>query len=373
MQPIISIGVAIYNVKTYLPACLDSILAQQSEEIEILLVDDCSSDGSAALCDAYAEKDGRVRVIHFPENQGICEVRNTIIRESRGQWIYFVDGDDLLPEWFADTALALRDDPHDVVFFDYAGYWKDRPQQVPPSSEEIIELTPETIDSYCISCVSGAPCQPEDERIRRVLCTSVWAKTYRRAFLAEHNLLFPDRQKKSQDVIFNTLVFHYCRSACYRPKVMYYYRTNEGSVCNRYNPDYIPVMNSLMQHNLTHIKAFYPGREDIMDAFYRYRVVGIVLDYMRLDLFHKDNPKNRKQRKQEFLDFLDSHPYSDAMSHLDLNLYWLERQLLLKCAQNRRFSFLSFIHKKPWTLKLYGGIMNRINRCKKTFHREGGR
>lgn len=369
MQPLISIGVAVYNVKAYLSDCLDSVLAQQSEEIEILLVDDCSSDGSETICDGYAQKDARVRVIHFSQNQGICEVRNTIIRESKGRWVYFVDGDDLLPDWFATVALSLRDRTDDVVFFDFAGYWGGQPRQVPPSGNELIGLPEDVVESYCISCVSGAPCKPKDPRIERVLCTSVWAKTYRREFLLEHDLWFPKRQKKSQDVIFNTLVYHYCHSASYLPRVMYYYRTNEGSICNRYNPDYIPVMNALMEYNLAHIEKFFPGRADVMDAFYRYRVMGILLDYMRLDLFHRDNPKSRRQRKREFLNFLNAQPYAYGLEHLDLSCYWLERQFLLRNAQKRRFSLLAFVHKNLWTLKLYGGIMNRINRLKKRLHR----
>ena len=370
MQPLITIGVAAYQVKPYLPGCLDSILAQKSEEIEILLVDDCSSDGSERLCDEYAHKDPRVRTIHFAQNQGICAVRNAIIREARGQWVYFVDGDDLLPAWFAAVALSLRGDLHDVVFFDFAGYWGGRPRQIPPEGREMIELPADMVEAYCISCVSGAPCKPEDLRLERVLCTSVWAKAYRRAFLLEHDLWFPKKQKKSQDVIFNTLVYHHCQSAGYLPRVMYYYRTNEGSVCNRYNPDYIPVMDSLMDYNLAHIEEFFPGRADVTDAFYRYRVMGILLDYMRLDLFHRDNPKGWKQRKKEFLAFLDAQPYAHGLAHLDLSCYWLERQFLLNSARKRRFFLLAFVHRNLWTLKLYGGIMNRINRLKKLLRRE---
>ena len=108
-----------------------------------------------------------------------------------------------------------------------------------------------------------------------------------------------------------------------------------------------------------------------MDAFYHYRVIGILLDYMRLNLFHKDNPNSKKQRKEEFLSFIGASPYSDALANLDPSRYWLERQFLLNSARKRRFSLLAFTYRNLWTLKLYGGIMNRINRLKAVVRREG--
>ena len=107
MSPSISIGVAVYNVKAYLSACLDSILRHTSEEIEVLVVDDASCDGSGGLCDSYAKRSPFIRVIHFPYNCGICAVRNTILREATGKWLFFVDGDDLLPEEFSALAKCL--------------------------------------------------------------------------------------------------------------------------------------------------------------------------------------------------------------------------------------------------------------------------
>lgn len=92
-MPKISVIIPVYNVEKYLPECVDSILAQDFDDFECLLVDDGSTDGSGDLCDRYASRDSRFRVFHQP-NQGVSAARNRGISEAMGEWIYFIDGDD---------------------------------------------------------------------------------------------------------------------------------------------------------------------------------------------------------------------------------------------------------------------------------------
>ena len=92
-QPEISVIVPIYNVEPYLCRCVDSILNQTFRDIEVLLVDDGSPDGCGAICDEYAARDARVRVIH-KKNGGLSSARNAGIDEAAGEWLAFVDSDD---------------------------------------------------------------------------------------------------------------------------------------------------------------------------------------------------------------------------------------------------------------------------------------
>ena len=91
----ITFGIAVYNVADYLAGCIESVIAQKGDDIEILIVDDGSTDGSGAICDAYAKTDERIRVFH-KENGGVSSVRNVIIDQAEGKWISFIDGDDKL-------------------------------------------------------------------------------------------------------------------------------------------------------------------------------------------------------------------------------------------------------------------------------------
>ena len=95
--PKISVIVPVYNVEKYLPRCIDSILSQTFTDFELLLIDDGSTDGSGKICDAFAEKDSRIRVFH-QDNRGVSVARNLGIFHSNGEWICFVDSDDEVKE-----------------------------------------------------------------------------------------------------------------------------------------------------------------------------------------------------------------------------------------------------------------------------------
>ncbi len=94
-MPEISIIVPVYKVEQYLPRCLDSLLSQTYKNLEIILIDDGSTDNSPSICDAYAGKDSRIRVIH-KENGGLSNARNTGLDAAEGELIGFIDSDDYI-------------------------------------------------------------------------------------------------------------------------------------------------------------------------------------------------------------------------------------------------------------------------------------
>ena len=115
----ISIIVPIYNVEKYLPQCLDSLISQTYRDIEIILVDDGSPDKCPEICDAYAKKDARIKVVH-QINGGVSSARNTGLKASRGEYIGFVDPDDwVAPEMYEKMMEALADHKADLAICGY--------------------------------------------------------------------------------------------------------------------------------------------------------------------------------------------------------------------------------------------------------------
>ena len=111
----ISVIVPVYNVERYLPECLDSILSQDYSSLEILLVDDGSTDTSGAICDDYARRDSRIRAIH-QQNAGAGAAKNTGLRAATGEYLAFVDSDDtLLPGAYSYMVSLLEENGADVV------------------------------------------------------------------------------------------------------------------------------------------------------------------------------------------------------------------------------------------------------------------
>ena len=115
MEKVISVIVPVYNVAAYLPQCMDSILSQSYEALEVILIDDGSTDGSGALCDAYEKKDPRVRVIH-QKNGGAASAKNAGLRIATGEYLTFVDSDDFLePGAYLFMVSTLESYGADVV------------------------------------------------------------------------------------------------------------------------------------------------------------------------------------------------------------------------------------------------------------------
>jgi glycosyltransferase involved in cell wall biosynthesis len=110
---LISVIVPVYNVKEYLAKCLQSILEQTYKNIELICVDDGSTDGSGAICDEYAERDARVRVAH-KVNGGVSSARNAGIELAQGDYIAFVDSDDWLDLDYFEQAVAILEREHPV-------------------------------------------------------------------------------------------------------------------------------------------------------------------------------------------------------------------------------------------------------------------
>ena len=103
-SPLVSVIVPVYKVERYLPRCVESILGKTYTNFELILVDDGTPDRSGVICDRYAEKDSRIKVIH-KENGGVSSARNAGIDAAQGEWITFVDSDDWVAENYIEAMI----------------------------------------------------------------------------------------------------------------------------------------------------------------------------------------------------------------------------------------------------------------------------
>lgn len=136
---LVSVIVPVYNVEQFLPRCVDSLLAQTYDNLEILLVDDGSKDSSGSICDAYAAKDSRIRVIH-KENGGLSSARNAGLDVAKGDFIAFLDSDDWIEPEAYETMLDLAEkyDVKLVCAGRYDVYGEERTLGLCPEWEEKI-------------------------------------------------------------------------------------------------------------------------------------------------------------------------------------------------------------------------------------------
>ena len=143
-SPQISVIIPVYNIETYLPRCLNSILSQTFSDFEVLLIDDGSTDKSGIVCDEYALKDKRIRVLH-KENGGVSSARNMGLDNAKGKWISFIDGDDYISEDF----LFLGDtNGIDVIQKSYTTKMPNEYEHFCPVKEGVIKNKEELFKFY---------------------------------------------------------------------------------------------------------------------------------------------------------------------------------------------------------------------------------
>ena len=128
-QELISVIIPVYNVEKYLRECIDSVLNQSYQNLEIILVDDGSTDSSGEICDEYEKQDIRIRVIH-QKNQGLSGARNTGFQNANGEYVYFLDSDDwIVPEAIKCLVKRAEEESADVVFFEAFSFEDGKPEQ----------------------------------------------------------------------------------------------------------------------------------------------------------------------------------------------------------------------------------------------------
>lgn len=191
MEKKLSFVLPIYNVARYLPQCLDSILSQCTEDCETILVDDGSTDGSGAVCDAYGKKYENVKVLH-KENGGLSSARNAGFDTAVGEYVCFVDSDDYIAEGsVAELLRWTRERQADIVFL--------RCDKVYPGGA----MEP-MADGVTVEGLRGKPKEEALEFLANCpkYPASAWAKLWRRQFLLDRGLRFPADRRLSEDLTY---------------------------------------------------------------------------------------------------------------------------------------------------------------------------
>jgi glycosyltransferase EpsH len=223
-QAKISLVIPVYNTEDFLRQCVDSVLTQSMSELEVVLVDDGSTDASGQICDEYAMRDQRIVVIHKP-NGGLSEARNVGTERASGEYIMYVDADDWLALQTCERtyALAVEHDA-DLVLWEHVKEFAESARLAQPlyTSSRLLD----DADRDALHLRLAGPLAEELARPERTdAVASAWCKLYRRAVLSNHNLVFIDTQEVgSEDILFNFGAFKYFRRIAYLREHLYHYR-----------------------------------------------------------------------------------------------------------------------------------------------------
>lgn len=231
MDDMISVIVPIYNVSNYLNRCLDSILNQSYKKLQIVLVDDGSTDASKDICDVYASKDERVEVIHKP-NEGLVSARKAGLEKSTGKYIGFVDGDDYIDfMMYERLETVIRSHNADIVhsdFFSEDGLHNSGMYKGNNNDEFVIEVNSlEKRIQLLNDCFL-------DKHEGLNLTPSIWSKLFKADFIKNVYSRVPDNQSYGEDVICLYLTLCQCEKIVATRECYYHYAVRNNSMSHIY-------------------------------------------------------------------------------------------------------------------------------------------
>ena len=222
-----SVIIPVYNVEKYLKRCIDSIVIQEYKGLEILLIDNGSSDGSGLICDNYADKNSQITAYHIP-NDGVGSARNFGLSKAKGEFVYFVDADDyLVGNLFADMENKLHSKV-DLLVFSYHHSIEKKLTELKRTTNVLPYNGIIDKDAFIVLF---------KELFLTAMMYTVWNKIYRRDFLIENNLYFL-KYELGEDVRFNLKVYDLVENIVLSTECYYVYISGRmNSAMGSYNPN----------------------------------------------------------------------------------------------------------------------------------------
>lgn len=302
-QTRLSIIVPVYNVQKFLPACLDSILKQDAADLEIVLVDDGSTDESGRICDTYAQKDTRIKVIHKP-NGGVSSARNAGLAHISGYWMTFIDADDRISDHYYSTICASMENS-DMAVFSSVIEIKDTGKNINHKLKDAIFSDKDSIEKEVLKLKNCMELDNWD------FYGYPWNKVFRMDIIREHHISFNENLKFREDDVFTTTYLKYVHTLKLLSATLYFYELKSTGLTNARlsDKDYYAFASAmrdvvssiknkeLLVHELNKIFSYYwYSIKSSQDSIFRKKVFREACLYFQQANI-KDLPIRRKYRK----------------------------------------------------------------------------
>lgn len=308
---LVSIIIPVYNAEKVLPCCIDSVLNQSYGNLEIILINDGSTDGTGSLCDRYQAMDGRVKVYH-QSNAGPSAARNNGIDQAQGTYLMFVDADDYVDTTMVQSLVDAIETNHvGLAVCTYKSHLFSDGKEVATgsfdvksgvvSTEEFLSLDRLDIDN------------PQAVRARAHIAGNVWGRMYVLDTIKSNGLLFNTKLTRYEDISFNICYLGCINEIFVSNKELYHYYVNndQPSLSDRVTKDkfemlttsYDAVCHSLRDREIDYIKYYYS-----------YIIMGCIIR-----LFQDSSPFSFREAFHEVKTICSSGAYKDAMRYYHIS------------------------------------------------------
>ena len=280
--PLISVIVPVYRVKEYLERCVKSILSQTYKNLEVILVDDGSPDQCPAICDACAEKDARVKVIH-QENKGLSGARNAGIDAASGEYLAFVDSDDYVSPHFIEELYQLLQDTGCAIGQCRFSYVK---------GDGLVE---EGDSAFCIYRGESLMEQLYGPEEKATCFVVAWNKLYRAELFKETGIRYPEG-RIHEDEATTYRLFHEAKKLAFLDRALYgYYTENGGSITSVFSAKRLQWLTA-HEERIAFFKK--NGYEKLLPAAYRKLCDACITFYFRCTEQVKDAEELKKELRK---------------------------------------------------------------------------
>ena len=320
-NPLISVIIPVYKVEKHLEKCVDSVINQTYKNLEIILVDDGSPDNCPKICDEYAKKDKRIKVIH-KENGGVGSARNKGMEKAVGEYITFVDSDDWLEKNFIQEMLFIINKYKvDYVTCGYYRVYENKKEIINGNLEEIV------IDSK--------------EYVNKLLNVQngygfVHMKLIKKEKIS--SLRFEEKLVVGEDALFNIQLCKNIDKIVIYNKPLYNYYFNTNSVVRKYNNEYCNNYLKSMIYMSEYIRKNYKS-ENVIQNLYNYIAYHVLLICVNY-CYHPDNPN--KGRKL-LVETVKIDLFKEAINNSNYNGLSVSRKISLFTLKYKLYFLMSLI------------------------------
>lgn len=282
----VSIIVPVYNASSYLPSCLESLISQTYQNIEILLINDGSTDVSESIMKEFQKKDKRIRYF-YQENKGVSSARNLGIQKAKGKYLCFVDSDDVVTSTFVEDFLTYFLEDTDLVATSITSL---RNLEKKKNTDFIIkEYEKEKIYDIIYDEFSGYLCN----------------KMFRSSIVKENQLFLSSDISMCEDMLFLYQYFIYCRKVVGFTKKNYFYRLTSTTASNNYqNEKWFSIFESLKR--IYELREHY-GEDTLKKVVYTMHKVYLEGQY-RLSYLEESKKKEKEKELESVKQFLKKIP-----------------------------------------------------------------
>ena len=283
---LVSIIVPTYNVEKYAGKCFQSLINQTLKNIEIILVDDGSTDSSGRICDEFEKIDNRVVVIH-QKNVGLGLSRNSGIRIARGKYIGFVDSDDFVSEKMFELLYVNAEKYNANISYCSYSRFSDENEINIANEKEVIEVFEgeKELSDYLLKRIGMPPESHKD----KLFASIVWNGIFSRELINNNNLLFvSEREFISEDIIFDIDVISKVNCIIHSNQKMYFYRVNKKSLTQKYDPERFEK-NVILYNEVKRKMELLYSKEGSFNSISRYLITTARVAIIQEVSFEKEN------------------------------------------------------------------------------------